>query len=119
VHVVTGADEVPCAAAAAGPGRWTAPGAEVTAHHDPGGALRVVLHAPATDGLSTVALRWRHHPGGCRPALVLGDAWERSYGGLQCRGIQPEAPVPTHPNGRQARARDASPRAHPAPDKAT
>lgn len=94
VHVVTGADEVPRAAAVAGPGRWTAPGAEVTAHHEPGGALRVVLHAPGTDGLSTVALRWRPHPSGRRPALVLGDAWERSYGELQWRGIQPERPLP-------------------------
>ncbi|MFE5123679.1 hypothetical protein [Streptomyces sp. NPDC056669] len=94
VHVVTGPSGDPHTAAPAGTGRWTVPGAEATARHDPYGALRLTLAAPAPEGLSTVALRWRHHPGRHRPALVLGDAWERSYGESQWRGIQPEGPLP-------------------------
>ncbi|NEW73721.1 hypothetical protein [Streptomyces rhizosphaericus] len=94
VHVITGPSGDPRTAAPAGAGRWTVPGAEVTARHDPYGALRLVLAAPGPEGLSTVALRWRHHPGGRRPALVLGDAWERSYGELQWRSVQPERPLP-------------------------
>ncbi|MFI0765179.1 hypothetical protein ACH4TQ_09665 [Streptomyces sp. NPDC021218] len=94
VHVLTGPSGDPRTAAPAGTGRWTVPGAEATARHDPYGALRLTLAAPGPEGLSTVALRWRHHPGRHRPALVLGDAWERSYGELQWRGIQPERPLP-------------------------
>ncbi|WP_198962016.1 hypothetical protein [Pseudonocardia sp. MH-G8] len=93
VHVVTGAGEAPRFASSAGAGRWTAPGVEVTAHREPDGGVRLTVGAPGPHGLSTVALRWRRHPGG-RPALVLGDAWERSYGELQWRGIQPDRPLP-------------------------
>ncbi|MFJ9542761.1 hypothetical protein ACIRPX_36700 [Streptomyces sp. NPDC101225] len=43
-------------------------------------------------GLSRIVLRWnRPIPG---DALVLGDAWERSYGDLQWRTIQPERVLP-------------------------
>ncbi|MGP3942034.1 hypothetical protein [Streptomyces sp. 6N106] len=94
VHVITGPSGDPRTAAPAGAGHWTVPGAEVTARHDSYGALRLVLAAPGPEGLSTVVLRWRHHPGGHRPALVLGDAWERSYGELQWRSVQPERPLP-------------------------
>ncbi|MFC4468601.1 hypothetical protein ACFPH6_29390 [Streptomyces xiangluensis] len=94
VHVIIEADGDPRSATPAGPGRWTVPGAEVTARHQPDGGLELTLAAPGPPGLSKVALRWRHHPGGNRPALVLGDAWERSYGELQWRGIQPERPLP-------------------------
>jgi len=88
--VITGADGDPSSAVSAGPGRWTVPDAEVTARHEPDGGPR----HPGPDGPSKVTLRWRHHPGGHRPALVLGEAWERSYGELQWRGIQPERPLP-------------------------
>ncbi|MGW5697019.1 hypothetical protein ACWEWX_40965, partial [Streptomyces asiaticus] len=67
VHVITGPSGDPRTAAPAGAGRWTVPGAEVTARHDPYGALRLVLAAPGPEGLSTVALRWRRHPGGPPP----------------------------------------------------
>lgn len=70
---------------------WSVRGATVRAAHDPDGALR--LTATATDeGLSRIALRWPHRLSA--GALVLGDAWERSYGDLQWRGIQPERPLP-------------------------
>lgn len=94
VHVTAGADDRPRTATPSGSGRWTTPDAEVTLRQQPGGALSVALGAPGPQGLSKVALRWLHHPGGGRPALVLGDAWERSYGDLQWRGIQPERPLP-------------------------
>jgi alpha-galactosidase len=84
-------DDGPLSAGVAGPGRWTAAGVEVTAHPEPGGGLRVTL---AAGEVSRVVLRWQSHPGGVRPALVLGDAWERSYGDLQWRPIQPERPLP-------------------------
>lgn len=56
----------------------------------------------ATSGLARVALRWR------RPmrsgTVVYGDAWERSYGGLQWRPVHPERLLPWywlahHPDG--------------------
>jgi alpha-galactosidase len=61
-----------------------------------------VTTAPSTDGLritvrgqrpvARVALRWD------RPrddsTLVLGDAWERSYGDLQWSGVRPHRPLP-------------------------
>lgn len=44
------------------------------------------------DRVSAVMLRWRRSiPGGI---VVLGDAWERSYGDLQWRGMQPERTLP-------------------------
>jgi alpha-galactosidase len=45
-----------------------------------------------TGPLSRVVLRWsRPFPSG---ALILGDAWERSYGDLQWRHVQPERVLP-------------------------
>jgi alpha-galactosidase len=45
--------------------------------------------------LSALHLRWRSHSlrslGGYR---LLGDAWERSYGDLEWRGIVPDRPMP-------------------------
>jgi alpha-galactosidase len=92
-HVIAG-DGAPRPTVPSGTARWTASGVEVTARQEPGGALRLGIAAPGGQGVSKVALRWRHHPGGRAPALVLGDAWERSYGELQWRGIQPERPLP-------------------------
>jgi alpha-galactosidase len=43
-------------------------------------------------GIARVALRWHRPP---RPGtLILGDAWERSYGELQWRSMQPERVLP-------------------------
>jgi alpha-galactosidase len=46
----------------------------------------------ATGELSRVGLRWRRPlvPG----SLILGDAWERGYGDLQWRSVQPERILP-------------------------
>ena len=73
-------------------GRFEAAGAQVTARPATDGpGLRVTARAGAA-GLSRVVLRW---PGGVAPAaLVLGDAWERSYGDLQWRHLQPERVLP-------------------------
>jgi alpha-galactosidase len=43
-------------------------------------------------GLARVALRWRRPPRS--GTVILGDAWERSYGDLQWRSIQPERVLP-------------------------
>ncbi|WBQ08081.1 hypothetical protein [Kribbella sp. CA-293567] len=71
-------------ATAAG-GRWSATGADVGWS---GGEVAVT----ASGGISRVALRWDEPvaPG----ALVLGDAWERSYGDLQWRHLQSERFLP-------------------------
>ncbi len=54
--------------------------------------LGLRVEVAALEQVSRVLLRWR------RPiepdALVLGDAWERSYGDLQWRGQQPERVLP-------------------------
>ncbi len=81
VYVVT---DRPHTACRRGDGGWEAPGCVVSVES---GKVTV-----SGDGLSFVALRWR------RPipddTLVLGDAWERSYGELQWRHPQPERTLP-------------------------
>ncbi|GAA1522625.1 hypothetical protein [Kribbella lupini] len=73
--------------------RWTTPRteliwSEVPGAGAPGGAVDVV----ADGAISRVALRWeRALP---ENALVLGDAWERSYGDLQWRHVQPQRLLP-------------------------
>jgi alpha-galactosidase len=53
--------------------------------------LAVEIRCPAAD-LSQIVLRWRRsNPPG---ALILGDAWERGYGDLQWRSIQPDRVLP-------------------------
>ena len=54
--------------------------------------LGLRVEVAAVHEVSRVQLRWRRRtePG----ALVLGDAWERSYGDLQWRGLQPERVLP-------------------------
>lgn len=77
--------------------RFVTADAEISFRVDPEG-LAIVVAAPrlrtgaAYDGLSRVVLRWRHQlpPS----ALVLGDAWERSYGDLQWRHLQPDRVLP-------------------------
>ena len=55
-----------------------------------GSGLRVQV--ATADTVSRVLLRWRRSiPEG---VAVLGDAWERSYGDLQWRGMQPERVLP-------------------------
>ena len=71
-------------------GRWTAPGAEVTlgesAHE-----LTVLLAAP-TAPVHRVHLRWFGRlPEG---ALVMGDAWERSYGELAWLPLRADRVLP-------------------------
>lgn len=56
-----------------------------------GNGLAVDVRCPAR-GLSRVLLRW-HRPVPST-TLVLGDAWERSYGDLQWRHLQPERLLP-------------------------
>lgn len=55
-----------------------------------GAALAVDV--AAADRVSRVVLRWRRSIP--VDALILGDAWERSYGDLQWRGHQPERVLP-------------------------
>lgn len=70
--------------------RFTSPGAEVAfAYTASGQAVRVTCpKAP----LSRVVLRWE--TGFPEESLFLGDAWERGYGDLQWRGLQPERVMP-------------------------
>jgi alpha-galactosidase len=89
VHVMTD-DMRPHCALSTTDGVWSGRGAEVSTVLRSGG-----LHVRATsgpEGLSRIVLRWR------RPvsadALILGDAWERSYGDLQWRTVQPERVLP-------------------------
>lgn len=55
------------------------------------GALQITLSAPATE-MSVVHLRW--HARVDPKMLVLGDAWERSYGELGWRNLIPERVLP-------------------------
>lgn len=89
VHVM--ADDIrPHRALSVTDGVWCSREAEITIVPRPDG-LRVHATSPAA-GLSRIALRWRRPvPVG---ALVLGDAWERSYGDLQWRTVQPERVLP-------------------------
>ncbi|WP_205315631.1 hypothetical protein [Nonomuraea lactucae] len=83
-------DTAPQRARPSGEGSWEVRGALVTCDLAPDG-LRVRARA-GREGLSRVVLRWRRPvaPG----SLVLGDAWERSYGELQWRHLQPERTLP-------------------------
>lgn len=70
--------------------RWTAPGLELTITN-PAAHLDVALHAPATP-VHRVHLRW--HGARAADTLVMGDAWERSYGDLAWMPLQPERVLP-------------------------
>ena len=65
---------------------WSAAGIEVEWSADG----EVVVSA--SGGASRIALRWDEAVPS--EALVLGDAWERSYGDLQWRHLQPERLLP-------------------------
>ena len=71
--------------------RWTAAGAEVEVRADGDGAARIHVSG-AGRALSRVVLRWRRAVSSA--TLVLGDAWERSYGDLQWRHLEPERLLP-------------------------
>jgi alpha-galactosidase len=75
--------------------RFATAGVEISFRAEPEG-LTVVVAAPPRphghDGLSRVVLRWRHRLPSS--TLVLGDAWERSYGDLQWRHLQPDRVLP-------------------------
>ena len=89
VHVMTD-DTRPHTASSTTEGVWTVRGAQVTAEHTPNG-LRVRARAGA-EGLSRIMLRWRVDV--AEGARILGDAWERGYGDLQWRTLQPDRALP-------------------------
>ncbi|WP_422933293.1 hypothetical protein [Sinomonas sp. P47F7] len=64
-------------------------GVAVSTLHE-GRALRVDVGA--LRGVTRVVLRWHRRIVG--DTLVLGDAWERSYGDLQWQTMRPERPLP-------------------------
>jgi alpha-galactosidase len=70
--------------------RFTSPQAEINLS-GPSDALSVKVSCP-TGSLSRVVLRWEmSFPG---DAIFLGDHWERGYGDLQWRTLQPERVMP-------------------------
>lgn len=71
---------------------WTGKDIHVAIESLPvGGALAIRLASPSTP-LSHLHLRWKvRNPSDLR---CLGDAWERSYGNLEWRGIAPERVMP-------------------------
>ncbi len=71
-------------------GHWTAPGMTITAEPD-GSGLPILLAAPGA-APSRIHLRWNLQISG--NPLLLGDAWERSYGELGWRPIVPERIMP-------------------------
>ena len=54
-------------------------------------ALAITVHCPQ-GGIARVGLRWNFAPPPA--AVILGDHWERGYGDLQWRPIQPERVMP-------------------------
>lgn len=71
-------------------GRWTSEGAEVVTTNASDG-IHATLHCPRRP-VARVILRWdRSFPA---QTLFLGDAWERGYGDLQWRHLQPERIMP-------------------------
>ncbi|MCG6958159.1 MAG: alpha-galactosidase [Gemmatimonadetes bacterium] len=71
-------------------GRWESAQVAVAVTEVPGG-LRVRLSSPSSAVLR-MHLRWRGDLSATR--LVLGDAWERSYGDLEWRGFVPDRVMP-------------------------
>lgn len=69
---------------------WSCPIADVQLRSAPDG-MAVLIAAPRA-GLDRVALRWAApvHP----DSMILGDAWERSYGDLGWQHIRPERVLP-------------------------
>lgn len=75
---------------AASDGGWRGEDVEISAM-PAGDALDIALSAPAS-AVKRVHLRWR---GSLRGNLrFLGDAWERAYGDLEWRGVNPDRVMP-------------------------
>ena len=70
--------------------RWTASGISITAAPHSSG-LPIVLSAPGIEP-ERIHLRWHVQISG--EPLLLGDAWERSYGELGWRSLIPERAMP-------------------------
>jgi len=89
---------------AAGPGgRWEGGGVVVAADEAPDGR-RVSLAAPSV-AVQRLHLRWRGRLGAIR--LLLGDAWERSYGDLAWRSFVPDRVMPWYVAAWDGRRTDA------------
>jgi alpha-galactosidase len=71
--------------AAGSPGRFTAPGIEVT-------VADRLLRVSASVGVARIYFRWNADLSATQ--LVLGDAWERGYGDLEWRGFAPDRVMP-------------------------
>lgn len=71
-------------------GNWNAKGIQVHTV-SAGGALRLEL-ATSSAKVKRIGLRWRAPLGGTR--AILGDAWERAYGDLSWRGLEPDRVMP-------------------------
>ncbi len=89
VHVMTD-DTRPHTATSTTEGVWSVRGTRITADRTPAG-LRLRAGAGA-EGLSRIVLRWRLDTS--EDARILGDAWERGYGDLQWRTLQPDRALP-------------------------
>lgn len=70
--------------------RWSGAGVDL-AYAIEGERGSLVLHAPGKS-VRRLHLRWRSRLS--KRLLVLGDAWERSYGDLAWMPLQPERPLP-------------------------
>ncbi len=69
---------------------WSGEGVSVRLERE-GGALRVQVRSPQA-AVKTVTLVWKHS---AKPqALYLGDLWERSYGDLKWRTLDPDRLMP-------------------------
>lgn len=92
-------------------GSYGTTAATVTAREVSDG-LGIDISSP-NDGISRVALRWAE--GIDEDALVLGDAWERSYGDLRWEHVRPERVLPWYwlATGADNRTRGAGVRVRP------
>jgi alpha-galactosidase len=85
-------DDRPAPVAKGSGGRWTTADVEVTtAAAAGGGGLSIAVRCPRRP-IVRVALRWEARF--TQAALYLGDHWERGYGDLQWRHLQPERALP-------------------------
>ena len=90
VYVWANPDDDVVAASRDSTGTWSTSTADVLITETKAG-LAIRAASPAA-GLSRIALTWSH--GVAEGALVLGDAWERSYGDLGWQPIRPERILP-------------------------
>jgi alpha-galactosidase len=69
---------------------WHGDGCTVTTRHD-GNVLGVDIEAPER-GIASVVLHWKRADSAT--GKILGDHWERGYGDLAWRPLDPNAPLP-------------------------